>query len=355
MLMVILQSKNLQTGAVGNASGIQLCVQEIPAGENEGGKFNQKIIIQFPDELTAPTHALFTHLNNGFQIHRGILAPAWYEVSQQSVPASQLFNGRVQDDWSFLGDQFFAGSPGIGSAPYFLIGPNYANSNIPPVTMDRFDRDACTGFFGTDELYTNILIEEFDGYTWRKIAGNSPTNVRNIQNVVVRDTLPEGLEFVEFTSDLPEGVTSEIVPFNDQEIVVLSIPSLTDQEYNFNFQTKVKFDISLLNKTLENKAYVITDDQVSSALTSVNVLDEVVGVLEGKENNSYILSNPIGQQFKLPEGVNSVLFTSMLGYQFNYSSGNNLPRNGVYIATLLNENGDILSTQKITIDHSIVK
>ena len=41
-----------------------------------------------------------------------------------------------------------------------------------------------------------ILVEEYDGHTWRKILGSAPYNGIEVENVVVTDTIPLGFEFV---------------------------------------------------------------------------------------------------------------------------------------------------------------
>ena len=207
-----LVGKNLQTGLEGDESGFVFCAQEIPVlDDGDNGKVDQRIIMQFPDDITAPTHTVLSHTGNRFQLHKGTLEPIWYEVKMESNPPLPLFTGRVDDDWSFMGTEFSAGPSGVGSAPYFLIGPNYADNTVAPIYMDRFDRDACTAFFTPDEIYTNILIEEWDGYTWRRIAGEGPLPGREMTDVVILDTIPDEFEFVQFLDDEADGETAELI------------------------------------------------------------------------------------------------------------------------------------------------
>ena len=217
-----LTGKNLQTGIEGPGSGFKFCAEEVPFGNQNGKKWDQRIIMQFPDELTAPTHTVLSHTGNRYQLHKGTLLPIWYEVKMETVPSSPLFSGRLDDDWSFKGPSFSAGPSGVASAPYFLIGPNYANptSNVGLV-LDRFDRDACSGFFDEDEIYDKILVEEWDGYTWRRVSGEGPLPGREMTNVVVRDTIPEEFEFVGFLDDEADGVIATTETTLDGRTVVV--------------------------------------------------------------------------------------------------------------------------------------
>ena len=82
---------------------------------------------------------------------------------------------------------------------YYPVTPSYQDFEIvEPVT--KLLKSACDD---VEKTTTSVLVEEFDGYVWRKILGNSPeVNGSVAANVVITDTVPAGLEFVEFTSNL---------------------------------------------------------------------------------------------------------------------------------------------------------
>ncbi len=81
---------------------------------------------------------------------------------------------------------------------YFPVTPSYQSSEEPQ-PVDRLLRSACDG---VSKLTKNVLVEEFDGYVWRKILGNSPfVNGDVAKNVMVTDTIPLGFEFVKFTDE----------------------------------------------------------------------------------------------------------------------------------------------------------
>jgi gliding motility-associated-like protein/uncharacterized repeat protein (TIGR01451 family) len=215
--------KNLQTGELAD---FDFKGEKIPVGDDNGKKWDQRLMIRFPPDITAPTHTVLSHLNNRFQLHKGTLQPIWYSVQMESTPPSPLFSGRIGDDWSFKSTSFKM-SIGSGAEPYFLIGPNYADPNNPVgVVMDRFDRDACTSTFGPDKIYDKILVEEWDGYTWRRVAGEGPMPGREMYNVVVIDTLPADFKFVKFTDDIAEGIQATMTTSGGREIIRWSMPKV---------------------------------------------------------------------------------------------------------------------------------
>lgn len=264
-----LTGKNLQTGIEGAASGFKFCAEEVPFGNQGGKKWDQRIIMQFPDEITAPTHMVLTHTNNRFQLHKGTLLPIWYEVKMETVPSSPLFTGRLDDDWSFMGTAFSAGPSGVGSAPYFLIGPNYADpTTTTGLVMDRYDRDACSGFFTPDKIYSKILVEEWDGYTWRRISGEGPLPGREMTDVVVRDTIPSEYEFVQFLDDMADGIKATLETATDGRKIVVwtKCKMLVGTVGDLKYEVKAKGTCpSFTTKDVENVAWISssTDSPIS--------------------------------------------------------------------------------------------
>lgn len=207
--------KNLQTG---NLADFNFIGEEIPVGQDGTKKWNQRLIIQFPPDITAPTHTVLSHLNNRYQLHKGTLKPIWYSVQMEANPAAPLFAGRLDDDWSFVGPEFQY-AVGSGAEPYSLIGPNYADYNNPGMIMDRFDRDACSGFFTPDKIFTKVLVEEYDGYTWRRVSGDGPAPGREMYNVEILDTIPSDFTFVRFEKDVALDSLATVYTSGGYEII----------------------------------------------------------------------------------------------------------------------------------------
>ncbi len=209
-------AKNMQTG---DYADFDFKGEDIPFGEDAEGKWDQRIILKFPPDITAPTHTIFSHLGNRFQLHKGTLIPIWYGIQMESNPPNPLFEGRLADDWSFDPDIEGAGS-GNAAGTGALIGPSYADVNNLGLEFDRFDRDACTAFFGPDEIFRKVLIEEWDGYTWRRVAGEGPMPGREMYNVVIRDTLPEGLKFDRWIKQEAQGIEAKLITGSNGEEII---------------------------------------------------------------------------------------------------------------------------------------
>ena len=180
----------------GDPSSVKFSHENIVEGEGENGKkYNQRLTIQFPQCLVS----YYTHLNrykSNIYIHKGDVTPfqgTWRMFSQ----GYQKLNWT--DDWSF-DEKYYD----IESNFYYPITPSRQKINkdgeVEVIPIDRWLTCGCTT---SDVVVPNLLVEEYDGYVWRRILGTGPTAGRDVYNVYVRDTLPEGLEFVEFISECP--------------------------------------------------------------------------------------------------------------------------------------------------------
>ena len=96
---------------------------------------------------------------------------------------------------------------------FYPVTPSY---QIPDsiVDVDKVIKSACDV---SDKVTEKVLVEEYDGHTWRKILGDAPYNGIVAENVVVTDLVPRGFEFLGFTGDTA-GVKFEPTP--DDEFVL---------------------------------------------------------------------------------------------------------------------------------------
>jgi hypothetical protein len=98
----------------------------------------------------------------------------------------------LADDWSFsdsvatkyLDGQYEKLTP---------ITPGWYNEETLGDEITNYVRHTCdddvTGF-------SRIVVEEWDGYTWRRIQGRGPVSGEKFNNLVLTDQLPKGLEFI---------------------------------------------------------------------------------------------------------------------------------------------------------------
>ena len=89
---------------------------------------------------------------------------------------------------------------------YYPVSPSY---QIPDsiVDVDKVIYSACDN---SDVVTETVLVEEFDGHTWRKILGDAPYNGIEAEDVVITDSIPLGFEFVSFVGD-STGATYEAI------------------------------------------------------------------------------------------------------------------------------------------------
>jgi uncharacterized repeat protein (TIGR01451 family) len=181
----------------GAAAGVTTTQQNLNPGSNADGAWNQRIIVQFADQLC--TTAPHLYLYNGVltRIHEGGANPlraVW------NVHLSSYASVNWADDWS--ADNTLSASDGHG---YYPITNDWTDPNNPDLPIDRLHKHACEI---APRRASKVLVEEWDGYTWRRAFGNAPVSGREIENVVVRDVLPPGVTFGGFTVATTLGVTA---------------------------------------------------------------------------------------------------------------------------------------------------
>ncbi|MFW5775027.1 MAG: hypothetical protein ACOCW2_01950, partial [Chitinivibrionales bacterium] len=102
----------------------------------------------------------------------------------------------------------------------------------------------------------NVLIEEWDGYTWRRVAGNGPLPGREVTNVVIRDTVPAGFTFDRFTGDAPLGIEPEV----DGNVITWTIPKLqVKQKGTISYVATASGVCPMQDKTIMTRVWISAD------------------------------------------------------------------------------------------------
>ncbi|MBO5798998.1 MAG: T9SS type B sorting domain-containing protein, partial [Paludibacteraceae bacterium] len=166
--------------------------QKLPNGSDENGKWNQRIMIQFPKTLMATTTHVYDKLDSKYLLHKGGWGPCFFRTVLKTNPAQEVPN-RVADDWSYDAKLDIKNMDGQ-SQIYTLVSPNYADFNNLGYEVKTHSRYACDPL--DNDNFDRVLVEEFDGYTWRRIIGRGPLPGREAYDVTIVDTIPYELEWV---------------------------------------------------------------------------------------------------------------------------------------------------------------
>ena len=159
--------------------------QDLVPGSDAQGSWNQRIMLQFGNATTQPTHQLFNVAGVGALIHMGAtLMPFIIKGRIHAAYNSQDWT----DDWS----QPAAWETATQNDPLWPVSPDWTKGDGTSVPVTKINADACQT---SAHSINNILIEEFDGYTWRRVFGNGPQPGRQVNNVVVTDSLPTQVTF----------------------------------------------------------------------------------------------------------------------------------------------------------------
>ncbi|MBN1128882.1 MAG: hypothetical protein JXA71_07845, partial [Chitinispirillaceae bacterium] len=118
------------------------------------------------------------------------------------------------DDWSW---DARAGDDDGGM--YHPVTNDWTDLDRPDIPVTTWNPKACST---ATKTIKNILVEEWDGYTWRRVAGNGPLPGRDAINVTIRDTIPTGFSFAGFSGPAPLG----IAPVITGRVITWTIPKL---------------------------------------------------------------------------------------------------------------------------------
>ncbi len=183
--------------------------ESIVPGEDQRGKWNQRVIIQTsnPEDpnrepsLIMTSHQLEVYRGSLIAMHKGGEAPLRIFL----VLTNEMWkNVQWNDDWSW------AVNAKVTDEEKNLFWPvtnDWTDIYNPNRTVTSWHPKSCVE---AEHTVDNVLVEEWDGYTWRRVAGNGPLPGRDAFNVVITDTIPDGLTFVEFTSPPPLGISPQI-------------------------------------------------------------------------------------------------------------------------------------------------
>lgn len=203
---------------------ISVSHETVVEGSDDYGKWNQRMILRFAPLLVTSTGHISNYYGMGSRVHRGGAEPL--RVAGYLYP-SDWSSTNYTDDWSWN-----AGAKDADDGNYYPVTPSW--QEIDPTTGKSIEKVVNTYNPSICETpkYTvpNILVEEYDGYTWRRILGTGPMAGRDAENVVIIDTLPKGLTFVAFQGSCPlasSGATWRNYKISDgRDVVEWSIPML---------------------------------------------------------------------------------------------------------------------------------
>lgn len=181
-------------GYIGNGKEMEFTMEEIPAGADEDGKWNRRIIVRFPDILSAATSHLEKAHDSKFLIHKGVWGTGIYSTKMETKPVlsqDEMYE-RLADDWSYS-DSIETKSLDVKSEKITPITPGWYNEETFGEDITNYARHICDDDV---EGFDRVVVEEWDGYTWRRIQGRGPVSGEKFNNLVLTDQLPKGLEFI---------------------------------------------------------------------------------------------------------------------------------------------------------------
>ncbi|MCQ2959705.1 MAG: glycosyl hydrolase family 8 [Bacteroidales bacterium] len=265
---------------------ISVSHETVVEGSDEYGKWNQRLLLQFAPLLVTSTGHISNYYGMGARVHRGGAEPlrVFGYINPSDWSATNF-----EDDWSYSTKIYEDEDDGT----YNPVTPSW--QEIDPTTGKSIEKEVTTYNPSICEkpkaTINNILVEEFDGYTWRRILGTGPMAGRDAENVVIVDTLPKGLTFVAFQGKCPlenSGASWRTYKIADgRDVVEWKIPMLQIKQKGSivysataNFPSGAKCQSA--DEDIENLAWIYADlnspiaDTATVTITCAKVPEPVV-------------------------------------------------------------------------------
>ncbi|MCU0415649.1 MAG: T9SS type A sorting domain-containing protein [Cytophagaceae bacterium] len=307
----------------GDPTKVKFDFQKVPYGsETISGinrKWDQRLICKFPNSLGALSQHLYQKWSEYPDIHKGAYDPFRTQL-QLELPTSSPIDPVINDSWSYDGISSFL-SGYNDKSPYYPITPDWTDVITYPAgkLVDRVHPDVCE----TRPNYSRVLVEEWDGYTWRRVLGRGPLPGREQYNVVVVDTVPANLEFVKFTDNEALGIiatydaTKKIIKWQIPTFLVGSIGDL-------RYEAKALGTCPMTDKDVRNWAWIFSSTEsplgdYADVKITCNVVpppSSKTSIYKSSDKNSYV----VGEEITYTLAYKQTQGTQAVG---NVSSGTN--------------------------------
>ena len=326
---------------------VSITQENISPGSDGTAKWNQRIIFRFPGQLAATTQHLTAFYGIPSRIHEGASYPlrGTWRLNQ-----STFFPLNLIDDWSY--DATIEDQDG---GLYFPVGDDFTDVANPGSPVTSWHKSACQT---SPKISKKVLVEEWDGYTWRRVFGNGPISARDISNVVITDTLPAGFTFKSFVRQNPLGInaTSTSLP-GGKTLVKWSISKLIGNlKDSIVYTATVNAICPAVNEQLISNAAISGDEDSRAVSSTIVTLNCTVTGLDSENENAGLdvfpnpakdvvhisgLSDNASEKITFKDMKGNVLKeqTSAIGQEMDISSF----QNGVYFIEVSSAN----STRKI--------
>jgi len=217
--------------------------EQLPLSVNGDDSVNARIIVTLPDTLLSSSYLQqrYFSANGNSNIHKGTTQGIRFSVSVETFMANVPHD--CENDYSYMA----SANSGLN-----LITPHYVEDGTA-IDAEMFAPNICTV---PDNILSKLILEEFDGYSWR-VASGIPPSINAYETVSIDYKLPNDVEFVKFEQTSLWGQT----PVYDNTARTISWSSTevpTGAETEFSFTVKAgsvdaNKDVALIYYTTINE------------------------------------------------------------------------------------------------------
>ncbi len=249
------------------SSTMNFLIQTLSNDSPSDRKCNQRLVFQFPNTLMATTTHLLDKLDSKYMIHKGGYGPDFFRMRLRTSH-HRLLDELLDDDWSYDETLNIDRIDGQGEK-FTLISPSYADNNDLGQEVTQYSRYSCDPL--ESKVFNKVLVEEYDGYTWRRILGEGIPTI-GAENVVVADTIPVELDFAGW---IDSTICGSIATFE---------PAADGASYTGVIKCEVP---KYLNGTKDTLAYKLEVKDLKSTVAEKNVISKANVSTSTVENSKF--------------------------------------------------------------------
>lgn len=288
----------------GDKTQVKAFQETIVPGSDANGSWNQRIVLQFADQLATITQHLQQYTGSPGMVHEGGMASlraVW------RVENSNWANLDWTDDWSWDATKS-DGDDGI----YYPITDDYTDPNNLGVPINSWHKSACQT---STNVMKKVLVEEWDGFTWRRILGNGPSPGRDVEDVVVTDTLPVGVTFKNFIRQSPFGISATTSLVAGRTVIKWTIPKMQiNMKDSLLFTATIDGTCPLADKQIINDAWIqgktesaiFSPDTINVTCVPITVCPDPTTLTKSSDKATYTVGQTVKFALNYTQTIGSI-------------------------------------------------
>ena len=175
-----------------------------------------------------------------------------------------------------------------------MIGSGNNNIGFPVSPIHQLGTSMHTNSINSEicdpgELYayTKMMVEEYDGHTWKLRSGTAHPDLFTLNNFVLSDSVMNGYTFVDFIAP------NNSVSYNNQVITISDTALIKEGEIVIQYRAKANADYPCTSNDIVSGGSYQIDGKTVNYTNTLEQYCVVSGLFNSTEKNKFAISNPV--------------------------------------------------------------